>query len=66
MLRSRPKIPKWEATFYIIYDKTFLPNVDILRQILSDAGKRFGLLDYRPQKGGPFGVFEVVEFEVIE
>ncbi len=66
VLKSRAKVTDWEATFYIIYDRTILPNVELLKEIIKDAGRRFGLLDYRPQKGGYFGVFDVVEFEVEE
>jgi hypothetical protein len=66
VLRGRAKIPKWKAEFYIIYDKTLLSDIKLLRTILEDAGVRVGLLDYRPQKGGPFGTFIVTKFEEVE
>jgi hypothetical protein len=66
VLRARAKVPKWKARFYIIYDKTLLKDLKLLRTVVEDAGVRIGLLDYRPQKGGPFGTFVVTKFEVIE
>jgi len=66
VLKWRAKIPKWEATFTIIYDKTILTPiiVETLQKILEDAGRRMGLLDYRPQHKGWFGTFTVKTFEV--
>jgi len=64
--RARAKIPEWEATFTLIYDKTVITEsiVATLKEIISDAGRRMGLLDYRPQKMGWFGTFIVEEFNI--
>ena len=35
---------------------------DIIKQILIDAGRWYGLCDYRPE----FGLFEVEKFELLE
>ena len=35
--------------------------LDSLIKIVSDAGKKQGIGDYRPQKGGNFGRFEILE-----
>ena len=68
VLKARAKVPNWKITFYIIYNKKYLPeNIpETLKTILEDAGVRVGLLDYRPQHMGWFGTFEVEKFEVIE
>jgi hypothetical protein len=67
VLKARAKIPNWEAEFFIIYNNDYLSQViDKLEEIIKDAGIRFGLLDWRPQKKGNFGTFEVVSFEFIE
>ncbi len=70
ILKARAKVFPWEAEFYIIYDKATFPipldEIPKLRFLIDQAGYKFGLLDYRPEKGGEFGRFEVVEFEVIE
>lgn len=65
VLKHRAKIPEWEATFTIVYDRT-LPQAVIktLKTILEDGGRRMGLLDYRPQHKGWFGTFMVENFEV--
>jgi hypothetical protein len=67
VLRARAKVPTWEAEFTIIYDKEMLGKViGDLRKILEDAGRRVGLLDFRPQKRGWFGTFAVEEFKILE
>jgi hypothetical protein len=65
VLRARAKVPSWEAEFTIVYDKGMLGRVlGDLRKVLEDGGRRVGLLDFRPRKGGWFGTFAVEEFEV--
>jgi len=66
VLKSRAKIPEWTAKFTIIYDKKIITEniVQTLRTILEDAGRRMGLLDYRPQHKGWFGTFNVETFNV--
>lgn len=63
VLKGRAKLTEWEATFKIVYNEEYIPNIEVIRNILSDAGFRVGLLDFRPQRGGPFGCFEIVEFK---
>jgi hypothetical protein len=67
VLKSRAKIPQWEAEFNIIYNKAVLTGDIImkLQAILEDGGTRFGLLDYRPQHKGWFGTFTVENYEAI-
>ena len=66
VLKWRAKIPEWKASFTIIYDKTVLTPtiVQTLQKILEDAGRRMGLLDYRPQHKGWFGTFLLEQFEM--
>jgi len=66
VLKGRAKLPKWEATFQIIYDVRRLPEgiEETLKEIMEDAGTRMGLLDYRPQHKGWFGTFTVEKFSV--
>jgi len=65
VIRARAKITNWKATFNLIYDKELFEDPKALYTILTDAGKRVGLLDYRPQKNGWFGTFTVQDFEEI-
>jgi len=61
ILRARPRFDEWGLEFTIINKD---PNVllrDTMKRIVEDAGKWYGLGDYRPE----FGLFKVVKFEVI-
>jgi len=68
ILKGRAKIPSWEATFTLVYDKTIIPAAFAkdLKEILDTGGRRTGLLSYRPQHKGWFGTFTVEKFEEVE
>ncbi len=57
VVRSRPKFNNWQMSFKINFDETVI-HKDVLKDILTEAGKTKGIGDYRPK----FGRFEVVEF----
>jgi hypothetical protein len=66
ILRSRPLLKNWELDFDLVVneedvDPKFIP---VLRPICEEAGRRVGLGDFRVEKNGPFGKFEVVSWEV--
>lgn len=61
IVRHRPRIDEWEVAFSIEYDPLLLKEEE-LRHVLDDAGLRVGLLDFRPEKKGPFGRFMVTEW----
>lgn len=63
VVKARPMIEKWKVSFDLFYDETLLPNPEIIRPILEEGGKRVGILDFRPQKTGSFGMFEVTKWE---
>jgi hypothetical protein len=65
VLRARPLVPAgWRTTLLLEYDPSSVGEAIV--QVISDAlvqgGLVAGLLDYRPQLGGPFGRFRVLEF----
>jgi hypothetical protein len=63
IMRARPKITIWQASFEVIYDPEMLANEDaeaLFAKILTDGGSRIGIGDYRPEKKGWFGRFQVV------
>jgi len=67
IVRCRPRLDKWEAEFQIRFnDEMFSSDayIDNIKLCLVDAGLRIGLLDFRPQKSGSFGMFKVVKWEV--
>jgi hypothetical protein len=62
VIRHRPRLDAWEIRFEIEYDESLLTEKQV-RQIVDDAGSRVGLLDFRPEKKGPFGRFIVTEWK---
>lgn len=62
VIRHRPRIDPWKVTFDVEFDETLL-TVTQLRRVIDDAGTRVGLLDFRPEKKGPFGRFTVTHWE---
>ena len=60
---ARPRLDKWKLNFTIIYDEDLIPDPIIIKTVLIEAGKRVGILAFRPQKNGEFGMFEVTKFE---
>lgn len=61
VVRYRPRLDNWECSFSLTYDPTLLTEAQ-LRKVVDDAGNWVGLLDFRPEKKGPFGRFMVVEW----
>jgi hypothetical protein len=61
ILRTRGLIDvPWEVEVRYQYDAQVVDPVNFV-QMLQEAGMRVGVLDYRPETGGIFGRFEVVE-----
>lgn len=58
-IRTRAFIPQWAAKVSITYVMPILTH-NVIIKLLATAGFMGGLGDYRVQKGGPFGTFEVV------
>lgn len=62
IMRHRPRLNGWAATFDIRIDETILSS-ETIHQLLSEGGQQIGIGDFRPEKGGPFGTFRVVKFQ---
>lgn len=63
VLKSRARLDKWKATFEIVYSENLIADAQIIETVLSEAGERIGIMDFRPQKGGPYGTFRIIKFE---
>ncbi len=61
VMRHRPRLDKWSMTFHLEIDDDLLP-VEFVHQLLSEGGKKLGIGDFRPEKGGPFGRFIVTSW----
>ncbi|NQY92277.1 MAG: hypothetical protein HRT46_11575 [Deltaproteobacteria bacterium] len=65
IMRHRPRCDEWMARFDLVINEDVL-GVDTIRQFLDEGGQRIGIGDFRPEKGGPFGVFQVNLWEELE
>lgn len=63
---TRPRFDKWAFSVDIEIDneQEFAPEK--AKQLFEKAGKAVGLGDFRPQKRGPFGMFKIVRWEVLD
>lgn len=61
--RARPLVPEWIAEGSFEVDTDAVP-LEIFAQVFGYAGARQGLLDFRPEKGGEYGLFHVTGLEV--
>lgn len=59
IMRHRPRFDDWSASFVVRVNETLLPP-DFVQQLLTEGGQQIGIGDYRPEKSGPFGTFNVV------
>jgi len=59
--RARPRFDEWSLEFTIVNKDPTILLRDTMKRIVEDAGKWYGLGDFRPE----FGLFEVVKFEAI-
>lgn len=64
IVRYRPRFDNWEIGFYVEWDDTLLTEAQV-RRVVDDTGSRVGLLDFRPEKKGPFGRFVVNNWELM-
>jgi len=60
--RARARLDEWVLKFDIVYHSDYIEPPSI-KQALETSGFRVGLLDFRPQKKGPYGTFKVTKFE---
>lgn len=64
VLRARPLLEEWYTTLIIEYDDAAI-DAKLIEKYLNRAGYVVGWGDYRPEKGGIFGRFEVVKSQVM-
>ncbi|MCI0422766.1 MAG: hypothetical protein L0312_26685 [Acidobacteria bacterium] len=63
VLRHRPRLDSWGVKFTLEFDDSLISETQ-LRQIVDDLGQRVGLLEFRPERKGPFGRFMVTKWLV--
>lgn len=62
VMRHRPRFDQWSMKFTIRINESVLPT-DFVQTLLTEGGQQIGIGDYRPEKGGPFGVFQIVSWK---
>lgn len=70
ILRTRARLPRWACPARLEVDEEVVP-IEVVVEFLNKAGRYVGVGDFRPKgpgwsggKGGPFGRFQVVKWEV--
>lgn len=58
IVRYRPRLNTWGFEVEFHFDDSLLSEVQ-MRAVVDATGSRVGLLDFRPEKKGPFGRFVV-------
>lgn len=61
IMRHRPRFNTWGAEISLEIDSQMIES-DTIHQLLTEGGKRIGIGDFRPERGGPFGRFAVVQW----
>jgi len=62
IVRHRPRVNDWSINFFIEFEEKLITEKQV-RKIVDDAGGLVGLLDFRPERKGPFGKFMVTKWE---
>lgn len=64
VMRHRPRFDAWGMRVTIrINDAILEPK--FVRQLFEEGGRQIGIGDFRPEKGGPFGTFEIMRWDEI-
>ena len=58
ILRHRPRFEEWKVTVDVGLDTDMISET-MFRSMVDDSGKKIGIGDFRPQRGGPFGRYRV-------
>jgi hypothetical protein len=56
--RSRPRLDAWACDVALEYDDELVTE-DLVRELLERAGRNIGIGNFRPEKSGRYGRFEV-------
>lgn len=61
VMRYRPMFKEWKLEFHITFEDEI--PAEVVKEALEIAGKYVGIGDWRPEKKGKFGKFQVTKFE---
>lgn len=63
IMRHRPRFDQWGAKFDLMVNDDLI-DPQMAHQLLTEAGIGIGIGDFRPEKRGPFGTFQVTRWEI--
>ena len=58
----RPQFDKWKADFECTFDENQI-EIPVMKELFDIAGRNVGVGDWRPQKKGRFGKFQVTSWK---
>jgi len=64
MMCKRPRLKEWELDFELLVEEEI--PLDVLKEGLERAGKYVGVGDWRPEKKGIHGKFQVTSFQEVK
>ena len=64
VIKHRGKIDAWKA-FVTLYIEPSLIQPGQIAAVAAKAGREIGVLDWRPEKGGSFGIYRIESAEVM-
>lgn len=65
VMRHRPRWDSWRVKFSVQVDEDVL-SPKLVHQLIEEGGRKIGVGDFRPEKGGPFGRFAVVSWDEVK
>lgn len=63
VMSHRPRLDEWSFRLLIRINTDLMASA-MVRQLVSEGGQQIGVGSYRPDKGGTFGLFDVVGWDV--
>ena len=64
VMRHRARINEWAAIINLQINETIIAEA-LMRQMMNEGLEQLGLGDFRPEKGGSFGVSALVAWDVV-
>lgn len=61
----RPRLDSWNMEFPLEIDDEMI-DPDFVHQLVTEGGRKLGICDYRPEKGGHMGRFMVTSWAVLD
>lgn len=65
ILCHRPRLERWVAKFRLRINQDLM-DPKMVRQLLTEGGDQIGIGAFRPEKGGTFGLFDVVAWDAVD